>query len=316
MDNKKVVFSIIIPHHNIPSLLVRCLKSIPSSEDIQVIVIDDNSSESDTYLDKYPELSRPNVVFIRSYKLGGAGFSRNIGLERAIGEWILFADADDFFVPNMYEIIRANAETDADVVYYKKKSVLSDDVKKESHRSDYVNYQIDGYIKTGDDVLLRTMNGVPWGKMIRRSLIERHHIRFHEVMFSNDIFFSACVGLYAQKITAVDKQLYVVTTRAGSLTNQNVIDKDELSIRAHECFEVQKLFYQSGMRLVRWPFRSIFLRLLDHNKSMFNYYLKRIGEIYPSTFFALQDISNGHTLLFRLKLYIYCLLVLYTPYGR
>ena len=52
-------FSIIIPHKEIPDLLMRCLKSIPVSEDIQVIVVDDNSADADTYLERYPELSRP-----------------------------------------------------------------------------------------------------------------------------------------------------------------------------------------------------------------------------------------------------------------
>ncbi|MBQ5474281.1 MAG: glycosyltransferase, partial [Lachnospiraceae bacterium] len=53
------LFSIIIPHYNIPDLLMRCLKSIPVSEDIQVIVVDDNSTDADTYLERFPELSRP-----------------------------------------------------------------------------------------------------------------------------------------------------------------------------------------------------------------------------------------------------------------
>ena len=61
-------FSIIIPHKNIPDLLMRCLKSIPVSEDIQVIVVDDNSADADTYLDNYPELSRPYLEFIRTTK--------------------------------------------------------------------------------------------------------------------------------------------------------------------------------------------------------------------------------------------------------
>jgi len=54
-------FSIIIPHKEIPDLLMRCLKSIPVSEDIQVIVVDDNSSDADRYLERYPELERPKV---------------------------------------------------------------------------------------------------------------------------------------------------------------------------------------------------------------------------------------------------------------
>ena len=36
-------YSIIIPHKNIPELLQRCLDSIPKREDIQIIVVDDNS---------------------------------------------------------------------------------------------------------------------------------------------------------------------------------------------------------------------------------------------------------------------------------
>ena len=59
------LFSIIIPHKEIPDLLMRCLKSIPVSEDIQVIVVDDNSADADTYLDRYPELSRPLFKVIR-----------------------------------------------------------------------------------------------------------------------------------------------------------------------------------------------------------------------------------------------------------
>lgn len=63
--NMDVKYSIIIPHYNNPELLMRCLKSIPVSEDIQVIVVDDNSADADTYLDRYPELSRPLFKVIR-----------------------------------------------------------------------------------------------------------------------------------------------------------------------------------------------------------------------------------------------------------
>lgn len=77
------LFCIIIPHKDIPDLLMRCLKSIPVSEDIQVIVVDDNSVGADTYLERYSELSRPYLEFVRTTKGGGAGYARNVGLERA-----------------------------------------------------------------------------------------------------------------------------------------------------------------------------------------------------------------------------------------
>ena len=43
------LFNIIIPHKDISDLLMRCLKSIPVSEGIQGIVVDDNSADADTY---------------------------------------------------------------------------------------------------------------------------------------------------------------------------------------------------------------------------------------------------------------------------
>ena len=114
------LFSVIIPHREIPDLLMRCLKSIPISEDIQVIVVDDNSPDANTYLERYSELSRQHLEFIRTTKGGGAGYARNIGLDHAKGKWLLFADADDFFVEDMYDIISSNADSEADVIYYKK----------------------------------------------------------------------------------------------------------------------------------------------------------------------------------------------------
>ena len=132
-------FSIIIPHYDIPDLLMRCLKSIPVSEDIQVIVVDDNSPDADTYLEKYPELSRSYLEFIRAQKNGGAGYARNIGLDHAKGKWLLFADADDFFVDDMYDIITTHAESDADVIYFRKQAVYSDDINRKSTRSGYLD---------------------------------------------------------------------------------------------------------------------------------------------------------------------------------
>ena len=56
------IYTIIIPHHNIPSLLRRCLASIPKRIDLQTIVVDDHSDE--LYLDDLQSLEKefPNVA--------------------------------------------------------------------------------------------------------------------------------------------------------------------------------------------------------------------------------------------------------------
>ena len=52
-----IVYSFIIPHKNCPVLLNRCLDSIPIRDDVQIIVVDDNSD-----VDKKPTFSRQNIL--------------------------------------------------------------------------------------------------------------------------------------------------------------------------------------------------------------------------------------------------------------
>ena len=301
-------FSIIIPHKDIPDLLMRCLRSIPMSEDIQVIVVDDNSADADTYLDKYPELSRPYLEFIRTTKGGGAGYARNIGLDHAKGEWLLFADADDFFVDNMYDIISMHVESDADVVYFQKQAVYSDNLNSKSDRSGYLDEIMDIYFKTGDELPLRTRYYVPWGKMIKKSLVEKHNIRFEEIRYSNDVFFSACVGCFAKKIEAIDMVLYVVTSREGSLHFATYSKPDELRIRAGAAFRYDCFLLQHNMCKRRLT-ASCIRRMLISDRKLFKYYFTRLDEIYPSKIAALKDISKDCSLKFKVFLYLYSLII-------
>ena len=298
------MFSIIIAHYDIPDLLMRCLKSIPVSEDIQVIVVDDNSPDADTYLERYPELSRPYLEFIRAPKNGGAGYARNIGLDQAKGKWLLFADADDFFVDNMHDIITTHVESDADVIYFRKQAVYSDDINRKSTRSGYLDRIMDIYLKTGDELPVRTRHHVPWGKMIKKSLIEKHHVRFEEIKYSNDILFSVHVGCLAKKIEAIDTVLYVVTSHEGSATYEFCKKTDELRIRAGAAFRYDSFLFQHNMSQGR-QIVSYIKRMLSQDRNLFKYYFTRLDEIYPSKIAALKDISKGCSCRFKIKLYFY-----------
>jgi glycosyltransferase involved in cell wall biosynthesis len=297
-------YSIIIPHKGIPDLLMRCLRSIPVSEDIQVIVVDDNSPDADTYLEKYPELSRPYLEFIRAQKNGGAGYARNIGLDHAKGKWLLFADADDFFVGNMYDIINTHVESDADVIYFQKRAVYSDNLNSKSSRSGYIDKIMDIYLKTGDELPVRTRHHVPWGKMIKKNLIENHHIRFEEIKYSNDILFSVHVGCLAKKIEAIDTVLYVVTSHEGSATYEFCKKPDELRIRAGAAFRYDSFLFQHNMSQGR-EIVSYIKRMLSQDRNLFKYYFTRLDEIYTSKIAALKDITKGCSCRFKIKLYFY-----------
>ena len=114
---KNIGFSIIIPHYNIPDMLERLLKSIPLQDNIEVIVVDD---KSDKNLDRLEllKLNYPNVIFLDNTLSKGAGNSRNIGMSNAKGKWILFADADDYFTEDFYEIVSKHIDDKDDVIFF------------------------------------------------------------------------------------------------------------------------------------------------------------------------------------------------------
>lgn len=214
-------FSFIVPHYNIPDLLIRCINSIPIREDIQVIVIDDCSPNSKEYIAKYPELSRKYLEYYSTPKGGSAGRARNVGLDHARGKWLIFSDADDFFYPNITEVLEYLENSSADIVYFDVRS-YNVESQEETPEAKNFNAEIQKALTEGTDSI-RFHYDVPWGKAVRRDVVEKHKIRFQETYCSNDSRFAAVLGHYAQKIEVLPIKAYCWVMRANSLwRNQNI----------------------------------------------------------------------------------------------
>lgn len=80
--NTSYHYSIIIPHKNTPRLLERCLYSIPTWDEIQIIIIDDNSNSESVDFSHFPGNGRKNTEVLFTKEGKGAGYARNIGLPR------------------------------------------------------------------------------------------------------------------------------------------------------------------------------------------------------------------------------------------
>lgn len=226
-------YSIIIPHYNIPELLMRCLESIPVTEKVQVIVVDDCSPDAHTYKERYPALSRPHLEFYQTPKGGSAGRARNLGLCHVQGEWVLFMDADDLFTEGLCERLDSQIREEVDIVFFNHKSVMSDDLSQPANR-DFYQSLFEEYKVNGSELKLRYDFYSLWGKVFRREFIERNNIRCGETMYSNDVLFSFMAGHLAGKIWVVDEPLYIVTQRNGSLASSQFSDK---GMTLRECEE-------------------------------------------------------------------------------
>lgn len=231
--------SIIIPHYNTPDLLEKLINSIPNIDDIQIIVVDDNSN---VQLEALAALQKKYSNHVEFYKndtgIKGAGACRNIGLRHADGKWLLFADADDFFVAGMYETVSPYFETDYDEIFFTPTSIYLD-TGEQSNRHFMLERCINNYLAnpTEENLLnLKITTCSPWSKMISHDLVYKYDIWFDEVLYSNDIMFTAKSGYYSKKIMASKDVIYCITRSPGSLTTD--ISWEAFEIRLYERVKV------------------------------------------------------------------------------
>ena len=241
-----IIYSIIIPHHNIPELLDRCLMSIPIRDDVQVIVVDDCSDIKYKQQLKEIEQRYQYVQFIYNEIGGGGGRARNSGLSYAKGKYILFADADDFFNNCINDILDEYKTDDVDLVFFKGNSVDTDSFVP-AHRADHLNDYVDEYLsgkdKTGN--FLRYKFGEPWARMVKASVIFDNDIRFDETLIHNDTTYAYLVGYYGRTMKVDNRPLYCVTVRTGSVSvrtdNERIKIRISVFSRAEVFFKEQKI---------------------------------------------------------------------------
>jgi glycosyltransferase involved in cell wall biosynthesis len=280
MRNINIInYTIIIPHKNIPTLLERCLCSIPLRDDIQVIVVDDNSDPSIVDFNNFPGLKRSDTEVYFTKEGKGAGYARNIGLSKAKGKWLIFADSDDFFNDCFNELLDIYKDISADIVLFQSNSLNSETLEENNSRGNSYNKWIKKSFN--NNIILEELRfkyHPPWGKFISTKLVVDNQIKFDEVFSSNDVMFSTLTGYYAKRILIDLKYLYCSTYRNGSLnyttTKQSILPRFSVAI-SHYKFLLSK--NKVKYRINIWDY--IFtLRKLDKNWIR-NYVLYSVKEM-------------------------------------
>ena len=114
--------SVIVPVYNMAAgdKLTWCIDSLvhQTISDYEIIAVDDCSTDHSLEILRDYERRYPDKFYViasrENKKQGGA---KNLGLERAKGDWIGFIDSDDWITPDFYEKLLAQAEeTGADMV--------------------------------------------------------------------------------------------------------------------------------------------------------------------------------------------------------
>ena len=208
-------YSIIIPHKNCPDLLERCLNSIPIRDDIQIIVIDDNSEYN-----KKPVLRRENIkiLFLDISKSKGAGRARNIGIEESLGKWLLFADSDDYFTELSFSVFDEYLNSSYEVIYFNSLFFNSETLQVLPKPKELVSIDdFDGSRNAEEKI--KYLKNAPWGKMLRKDFVLKHNIKYEEIVKGNDTFFAYQVGFFSSSVAIDKRDVYVYTMNGNSITN-------------------------------------------------------------------------------------------------
>lgn len=91
--------SIIMPVYNLPDLTKRALDSIPYDEDLEVIAVDDCSTDDMSFLESYP-----GITYIKLPERHSVGYTRNVALSHCKGDYIYGMDNDDYLITDEFRM--------------------------------------------------------------------------------------------------------------------------------------------------------------------------------------------------------------------
>ncbi|MCQ2262531.1 MAG: glycosyltransferase [Bacteroidales bacterium] len=220
----KPKISVVLPICNVVDYIEECITSLIKQKfkDIEIICVDDGSTDdaADILQRIAAEDERVGVVWMSNH---GAGVARNRGLELARGEYVFFCDPDDFCDVLMLDKLYYRAKSSQCDVVFCGRCIYDD---KQKHVTGKMLLPMIGEVVCSAEIsdrIFNTFGYVPWNKIIKRSLLMEHEIRFQDLPRNNDIYFSNAVLVASKTIGIVNEPLYIYRiNRLGSL--QTAID--------------------------------------------------------------------------------------------
>jgi heptose III glucuronosyltransferase len=273
MISASPLLSLIVPVYNVAPFLERCLASLAAQnlEGIEIVLVDDGSTDDcPAILARYVK-QHPQMRVIRQGN-GGLSAARNTGLDAARGEYLAFADSDDFIEPRYYRDM-------LDAAHGQKLDMAHGNgiYHFEGRRPDFAIYRDDlpADVMTGAEVLRRRLGAktflhMVWLHLYRRDFIEGLGLRFVPRLIHEDVLWTTRVFMAAQRVAYLPRpgyhyrqrmrplpqdQLDVKLAAVNASSIHNARGLDELAVRAGDDTELQ--------RLIRW-------QLVDGGLSIFH----------------------------------------------
>lgn len=231
--------SAVVPLYDSSSYILNLLKSLKKQNlsDIELLFIDDGSRDNTrNIIEQYLIDNRDSFYdySIVSQNNRGVSYARNVGLDIAKGQWVVFIDADDLIHPEFFNIIRMLilSKPKADFIAYGHSIIKSYDYKWKEDSADLEIYSVKGeqvqgliqnilnndrdYIVNGNQIKLTTV----W-KCYKKKFLDENNIRFvPSLITGEDAVFNVNVLKYAKEVIYTPKPIYGYMQREGSATHR------------------------------------------------------------------------------------------------
>lgn len=203
--------SLIVPIYNSQNYLEKCIKSLISQtlEDIQIILINDGSTDNSEKIIKSFDDER--IVYI-SKNNEGIGKTRNLGIDKATGEFLAFVDSDDYLNEHFCEYMYQKAvNDDCDLVvcdFFEDRNTLVG-IK-------FKDFKDTNLRETPE--LINYINLGPCNKLYKKSLFDDKSNRFEENLKYEDAPFVVKMLVSANRIGKVNDYLTYYVIHSNSET--------------------------------------------------------------------------------------------------
>ena len=209
------LITIIIPVYNVEKYLERCIDSVieQTYKNLEIILVDDGSTDSSGKLcDEFAKKDTRIKVIHKTN--GGLSDARNKGLEIATGEYIAFADSDDYLEEDMLETLHnLSTEHNADISivsyyeYYNGKLIGVRDSKK---------LEIFNKLDAMKELLMDTkIQSYAWNKLFKRNLFE--NLTFPKGKNFEDIATTLLLFEKSEKVVLLEEPKYYYLRRDNSI---------------------------------------------------------------------------------------------------
>ncbi|MEN4194465.1 glycosyltransferase family 2 protein [Serratia marcescens] len=266
-----IIFSIIIPAYNVSEYLSNCLDSIVKQEgckSFECIIINDGSTDNTGDIaESFIVNEKVKNFHYYEKKNGGVSETRNFGLEKASGEYIVFIDADDIISPNLlYFLSKAIEEHDADLVYYNFEVLRGESPEESNVLRDDLKFICSEMSKQE----LASKPNYPWARAAKRSLYE--NIVYPLGLIYEDIVSTTILNAMCQKPYHIKNALYGYRKRPNSLMSESALKQlvmfETIQYLKIECRKnnIEEVYYNSAVvNLSRSAFMSVY-RIKDREK--------------------------------------------------